>query len=79
MTKEYIEKYIERKIEENPDKIQIMQDEIKMSIADISFFCSEVKRILIEKGYNIYNYEEEYTYKDEKRIVDGNEIFVAIK
>lgn len=79
MTKEYIEKYIERKIEENPDKIQIMQDELKMSIADISFFCSEVKRILIEKGYNIYNYEEEYTYKDEIRIVDGNEIFVAIK
>lgn len=83
MTLEFIDNYINKKIAENEDMIIYTFYELRiknnLSEEDVCKFL-ELNKIRLENlGYKTYFTGEKFTYEGIERIVQDNELMVAIK
>ena len=83
MNLEFIDKYIDKKLEENDEYIVFTFYELRvksdLSKEDTFLFLHLVTQKLLNLGYSIYMTEEKYNYKGEEKIVTDNQLLVAIK
>ncbi len=83
MNLEFIDNYIDKKLEENDEYIVFTFYELRvksdLSKEDTFLFLHLVTQKLLNLGYSIYITKEKYTYKGEEKIVTDNQLLVAIK
>ncbi len=83
MTLQYITDYIDRKIEENSEKIVFTFYELKIreNLNDIEMmdFINLSKTKLQNMGYNVYETGDEYEDSTGKHVVENNILFIAMK
>lgn len=83
MTQGQITEYLDNKIKENESYIVITYFDLivrhNLSIKDSSIFLKLAKTRLKNLGYNVYFTGESYTYSNTQKIVQDNELMVAIK
>ena len=83
MNLEFIDNYIDRKLEENDEYIVFTFYELRvksdLSKEDTFVFLHLVTQKLLNLGYSIYITKEKYKYKGEEKIVTDNQLLVAIK
>ena len=79
----YITQYMDRKIEENVNKVTITFFELRikedLSQEDTYIFLRMSKQRLTNLGYKIYDTGEKYMYNGKEEEVKSNEFYVAIK
>lgn len=83
MQLDVLDKLIDNKIEENPNKLVFTyyQMKVKQNLSDDAMLSSiHLISIKLENlGYNVYRTNQTYTYSNEEQIVKNNELLVAIK
>ena len=83
MTKEFITNYIDRKIRENEEYIVCTFYDLRikhdLSEDDVQRFLELSKIRLENMNYQVYFTGAKYTYKNESKMVQDNELMVAIK
>ena len=83
MTTQFITEYLDRKIEENENYIIATFYDLKvhhnLSDDELEIFLQLMQTKLVNMGYLVYFTGARYKYKNENRIVESNEILVAIK
>ena len=83
MTMQFVTEYIDKKVEENSEFIRYTFYELKvkndLSEADIEEFLDINKDYFENKGYKVYFTGDIYIYNDEPKVVEQNELMIAIK
>lgn len=83
MTLEFIDQYLEKKLEENDEFIVFTFYELRvksdLTKEDTLVFLHLVTQKLLNMGYAIYQTKETYHYHKEEKIVPDNQLLVAIK
>lgn len=82
MTKEFITNYIDKKIREDENYIVCMFYDLRikhdLSEDEVQKFLELAKIRLENMNYRVYFTGARYTYNNESRIVQDNELMVAI-
>lgn len=75
--------YINKKILENQSYIRITYYELRVkynfSEKEVDDFIVENRPYLEDKGYNVYLTGSRFNYQNADRVVESNEIMIAIK
>lgn len=83
MTLEFIDNYIDEKLDENEEILTFTFYELRvknnLSEYDVNRLLELAKIRLENIGYNIYFTGMEFTYKNVIRAVNDNELMIAIK
>ena len=83
MIKNEVFNYFENKISENKSVIRITFYEIRVKYNltedETQDFLQFAKNKFEDMGYNVYFTDSKYTYKGTRRIVQTNELMIAIK
>ncbi len=83
MQLDVLDKLIDNKIEENPNKLVFTYYlmKVKQNLSDDAMLSSiNLISIKLENlGYNVYRTNQKYTCSNEEQIVKSNELLVAIK
>lgn len=83
MTKEFVNKYINRKISENEEYIRYTFYELRvkenLAEEDVNTFLQMNKIYFENKGYNVYFTNDKFKYQNANRMVQPNELMIAIK
>lgn len=83
MTKQFITNYIKKKLDENENYIKYSFFELKvennLSEKEIDEFLRENKNYFENKNYNVYFTGARFVYNNIHRIVESNELMIAIK
>lgn len=83
MTMQFVTDYINKKINENPNYIRYTFYELRvknnLSEEDVDEFLRINRDYFENKDYNVYFTNAKYTYKNEDKIVEPNELMIAIK
>lgn len=83
MTKQFVIDYIDKKIEENENYIRYTFYELRiknnLSEEDLEVFLKINKDYFENKGYNVYFTGTKFTYENANRMVQPNELMIAIK
>lgn len=83
MTMQDIMIFLDKKITKNQNEVVIRFYEvrIKMNLSgdDLDIFLRLCKSILESLGYHVYCTGTKYIYRNTKRIVEANELIVAVK
>lgn len=83
MTLEFIDNYINEKLDENEEIVTFTFYELRvkkdLSEYDVNRFLELAKIRLENIGYRVYFTGAEFIYKDTTRMVNDNELMVAIK
>ena len=83
MNLNYITKYLDNKISENNQYIDISFFELRireqLSKSDTDEFIKYSKIRLKNLGYNVYLTGEKYIYNNETKVVNSNQLIIAIK
>lgn len=83
MTMQEITDYLDRKIEQNENKVTITfyEARIKMNLSDqdTDTLLKYCKTRLENLGYQIFFTGAKFEYKEKKQIVEQNELMIAIK
>ena len=84
MTDAFVMNYINKKIAESENenfiKYSFYELKVKNNLTDeeISKFLKINKDFFENKGYNVYFTDAQYTYNNSRRIVQPNELMIAI-
>ncbi len=83
MTMKFITEYIEEKLKQNNEFIRYTYYELRvknnLSSEEVEEFLDVNKDYFENKGYNVYFTGDKYTYKNETKYVEQNELLIAIK
>ena len=83
MTVQEFSEYFDKKIEENEQFVRITFYELRikynLSQDELEEFLSVAKNRFENLGYEVYFTGENYIYPNVKRIVQDNELMIAIK
>ncbi len=83
MTLEFIDDYINKKLDENEEIIIFSFYELRiksnLSEMEVDRFLELVKIRLENIGYRVYMTGDEYIYKDKSKRVQENELMVALR
>lgn len=83
MTVKFVDDYINKKLLENENFIRYTFYELRiksdLSEEDVMKFLELNKIYFEKKGYNVYFTGAEFTYQNTRRIVQDNELMIAIK
>lgn len=83
MTKQFVIDYIDKKIEENENYIRYTFYELRvknnLSEEDLEIFLKINKDYFENKGYHVYFTGAKFTYENANRMVQPNELMIAIK
>lgn len=83
MNLQFVNEYIERKLAENENYIRYTFYELRiknnLSEEEVDKFLALNKTYLEKKGYNVYFTGTRFVYDDANRIVQPNELMIAIK
>ena len=83
MTQQFVTDYINKKIQENEDYIRYTFYELKvtnnLTDEELQIFLEMNKNYFENKGYKVYFTGAKFIYKNCKRIVESNELMIAIK
>lgn len=83
MTKQFVIDYIDKKIEENENYIRYTFYELRvknnLSEEDLEVFLKINKDYFENKRYNVYFTGAKFTYENANRMVQPNELMIAIK
>ena len=83
MTKQFVIDYIDKKLEENENYIRYTFYELKvkcnLSEEELKVFLKINKDYFENKGYNVYFTGAKFTYENANRMVQPNELMIAIK
>ena len=83
MTMQFVTEYIDRKVEENSSFIRYTFYELRvkndLSEDDIEEFLDINKDYFENKGYHVYFTGDAYVYNNENKVVEQNELMIAIK
>ena len=83
MTMKEVAEYFEKKVQENEDFIRITFYEIRVKYnlteEESDKFLEIAKNKFENTGYDVYFTNDEYEYKNNKFIVQSNELMIAIK
>lgn len=83
MTTQFVTEYLDKKIEKNENYIVATFYDLKvhhnLSDDELEVFLQLAQTKLVNMGYLVYFTGAKYNYKNENKIVESNEILVAIK
>lgn len=83
MTEQFVLEYINKKIKENKDFIRYTFYELRvknnLSEEEVDEFLKISRDYFESKGYNVYFTNARFTYKNANRLVQPNELMIAIK
>ncbi len=83
MTKQFVIDYISKKEQENENYIRYTYYELKvknnLSEDDIDTFLKINRDYFENKGYNVYFTGAKFIYQNCNRVVESNELMIAIK
>ena len=83
MTMQFVTDYIDKKIAENKEFIRYTFFELRvehnLSEDEVDEFLRINRDYFENKDYNVYFTNAKYTYKNEDKIVEPNELMIAIK
>lgn len=83
MTMEYVDNYINRKMNENPNFIRFSFYELRvkenLSELDTLYLIQLATNKLTNNRYLVYKTGESYELNKERKIVKDNELLIAIK
>ncbi|MBP3255102.1 MAG: hypothetical protein J6M60_01225 [Clostridia bacterium] len=83
MTMQFVTEYIDKKVEENSDFIRYTFYELRvknnLSEEDIEEFLDINKDYFENKGYKVYFTGDNYEINNENKVVEQNELMIAIK
>lgn len=83
MTIQEITKYLDKKIKENENEIRITFFDVRvkhnLSESETDTFLTLCKNRLENLGYNVFFAGAKFTYKNIRRIVQSNELMIAVK
>ena len=83
MTTEFVTNYIDKKLNENESFIRYTFYELRvknnLSEEEVDEFLRINRDYFENKGYKVYFTNAKYTYKNEDKIVEPNELMIAIK
>ena len=83
MTVKFVDDYINKKLLENENFIRYTFYELRIksdwSEEDVMKFLELNKIYFEKKGYNVYFTGAEFTYQNTRRVVQDNELMIAIK
>lgn len=83
MTLEFVNNYIDKKLSENEKFIRYTYYELRvknnLSEDDVDEFLRLNKTYFENKNYNVYFTNAKYYYKGTTKIVEPNELMIAIK
>lgn len=83
MTMEYISNYIDKKINENPRFIRFTFYELRvkenLSESDMLYLISLAAQRLSNNRYSLYRIGQTYTVEGQTKVVESNELLIAIK
>lgn len=83
MTMEYVSNYIDKKINENPKFIRFTFYELRvkenLSESDMLYLIALAAQRLSNNRYLVYKTGQQYTLGGQTKIVESNELLVAIK
>lgn len=83
MTMQFVTEYIDKKVEENKEFIKYTFYELRvknnLSEEETEEFLDVNKDYFENKNYKVYFTNDEYIYKGQKKKVEDNELFIAIK
>lgn len=83
MTMQFVTEYIDKKVDENSEFIRYTFYELRvkndLSEEDIEEFLDINKDYFENKGYKVYFTGDTYEYNNENKVVEQNELMIAIK
>ncbi len=83
MMQQFVIEYINKKLQENENYIRYTFYELKvknnLTEAEIQTFLEINKNYFENKGYNVYFTGAKFVYQNCNRIVESNELMIAIK
>lgn len=83
MTMEYVSNYIDKKINENPKFIRFTFYELRvkenLSESDMLHLIALAEQRLRNNKYLTYRTGQQYTLEGQTKIVESNELLIAIK
>ena len=83
MTMQFVTEYIDKKVDENNNFIRYTFYELRvknnLSQEDIDEFLDINKDYFENKGYKVYFTGDTYEYNNENKVVEQNELMIAIK
>ena len=83
MTMQFVTEYIDKKVDENENFIRYTFYELRvknnLSEGDIEEFLDINKDYFENKGYKVYFTGDAYEYNNESKVVEQNELLIAIK
>jgi len=83
MTKQFVNDYIENKLEQNEDFIRYTFYELRvknnLSEEEIDEFLKLNKNYFENKGYRVYFTGAKFVYENANRMVQDNELMIAVK
>lgn len=83
MTMQEFVDYLDKKIEQNENFIRITFYEIRVKYdlneEETEQLLELAKNKFENMGYNVYFTDAKYTYRNERKIVQSNELMIAIK
>lgn len=83
MTQQFVTEYINQKILENENYIRYTFYELKvknnLSDNELQIFLEMNKNYFENKGYRVYFTGSKFVYQNCNRIVESNELMIAIK
>lgn len=83
MTTQFITEYLDEKIEKNSNYIVATFYDLKvkhnLSDEELQMFLQLTQTKLVNMGYLVYFTGAKYNYQNKDRIVESNEVLVAIK
>lgn len=83
MTQQFVTEYINKKIQENENYIRYTYYELKvknnLTEDELQVFLELNKNYFENKGYRVYFTGTRFIYQNSNRIVESNELMIAIK
>ena len=83
MTMQFVTEYIDKKVDENDKFIRYTFYELRvknnLSEEDIEEFLDINKDYFENKGYKVYFTGDAYEFNNESKVVEQNELMIAIK
>ena len=83
MTTEFVTNYINSKVKGDEDFIRCTFYEMRiknnLSVEEVDDFLRVARSYFENKNYNVYFTGAKYTYKGTERVVESNELMIAIK
>lgn len=83
MNIEKIDNYINDKLKNKDNLIKFRFYEVRVTLGvcenDVNIFLRRAKNMLEDEGYNVYFTGAKYTYCGIRKLVEDNEMIVAIK